>query len=145
MLIDFMNTHYSDQLHEKLSSKVDIIKENIELLQRFLGRWQAALNYNYKNVKYETLIDILYKQMPFSGTRFELYAFTFKNLMKETSPEDIFKLFLNQNKVYSLQWNNKKVGSKDELYYIIELIGLTRAWTNANKDIFGTSPQPQII
>lgn len=89
-------------MHDKLSSKVDIVKDHLELLQVFLGRWQTALNANYKNAKFETLIDILYKQMPFNGTRFELFAFTFKNLLKEIPPEEIFKLFLNQNKVYRL-------------------------------------------
>jgi len=26
--------------------------------------------------------------------------------MKEISPEDLFKLFMSQNKVYRLQWND---------------------------------------
>ena len=60
-LIDFMNTHFHDSLHDKLTSKVHIVKDYIELLQIYLGKWQQALNYNYKNVKFENLIDILFK------------------------------------------------------------------------------------
>ena len=106
MLIDFMNTHFNDQFHEKLTSKVHILKDYIELLQIYLGKWQQALNTNYKNVKYENLIDILFKQEPFNNTKFELFAYTFKNLLKEICPEDLFKLFMSQNKVYRLQWND---------------------------------------
>ena len=37
------------------------------------------------------------------------------------------------------------VGAEIELYYIIELIGLTRAWIDANKQLFGTLSQPIIM
>lgn len=90
-----MNTHFNDQLHDKLTSKVHIIKDYIELLQIYLGRWQQVLNTIYKNVKFEQTIDVLFKQMPLNGTKFELFAYTFKNLLKEINPEEIFKLFMS--------------------------------------------------
>ena len=145
ILIDFMNTHFNDQLLDKLTSKVHIVKDSIELLKIYLGKWQQALNTNYRNVKFEHLIDVLFNQVPFNGTRFELFAYTFKNLLKEICPEEIFQLFMSKNKVYRLQWNDQMVGAEIELYYIIELIGLTRAWIDANKQLFGTLSQPIIM
>ena len=37
------------------------------------------------------------------------------------------------------------VGTEIELYYIIELIGLSFAWIDANNQLFGTSSQPIIL
>lgn len=61
ILIDFMNIHFNDKLHEKLSSKVHIVKDNFEILQIYLGKWQQTLNTNYRNDKFEHLIDMLFR------------------------------------------------------------------------------------
>ena len=99
-----------------------------------------ATNNKYTNVIFENQIDILFKQASFSGTRFEVYDFTFKNLMTKLNAEDIVNLFLGKNQVYNLQWDENDIGSENELIDIIKIMGLTRAWLNANKFICGTIP-----
>lgn len=143
-LIEFMYEYFNNQIFDKLSSKISIVRDNQVLLWLYLVKWQEITNKKYRDVKFENQIDILFKQAPFAGTRFEVFDFTLKNLLMNLTPEEIVNIFLNQNQVFNLHWDKAAVGSPKELNDIIEVMAVTRAWLNSNTAIFGTQPHTMI-
>ena len=62
MLVEFMYSHYNSQIYDKLSSKVHIVRDNLELLHMYLVEWQRVTFRKYKDVKFENQIDVLFNQ-----------------------------------------------------------------------------------
>jgi hypothetical protein len=62
LLVQFLTTHFYNNLFEKLSSKVSLVSDNTELLKDYLNKWQQVLNNKFRKVKLEDQIEFLFTQ-----------------------------------------------------------------------------------